>query len=209
MIEYKFRHIVFASIAAVAMSATVLVASVPALAAGGAGFHAAGGPVDASAHQSGYVWFLAGANLGPTTRSATVPTGVQLFFPMANFVNDYPCPEPPPFQPAPGESLEHFLIRTGIPFLQGMTELFAEVDGVNLRNLDAYLAISPIFTFTADPALATTVDPCITGTAQPGVAMGYWLLLPPLPPGDHVVHFGSVGWGQDVTYNLTVKPGHH
>lgn len=136
-------------------------------------------------------------------------TGVQLFFPMANVVNDYPCPEPPPFQPAPGESLEHFLIRTGIPYLQFMTNLFAEVDGVSLRNLDAYLAISPIFTFTADPALAATVDPCITGTAQPGVALGYRLLLTPLPPGDHVVHFGSVGWGQDVTYNHRVVPGHH
>jgi len=244
MIEYRFRHIAFASIAAVAMSATLIVTSVPALAAGGAGANAnpgvipdrgnqypdlaakwwqwaysfpaadvpflnAGGPVDASAHQSGHVWFLAGSNLGPTTRSATVPTGVQLFFPMANVVNDYPCPEPPPFQPAPGESLEHFLIRTGIPYLQFMTGLFAEVDGVSLRNLEGYLAISPIFTFTADPALAGTVDPCITGTAQPGVALGYWLLLTPLPPGDHVVHFGSVGWGQDITYNLTVKPGHH
>lgn len=75
-----------------------------------------GGPVDASAHQSGNVWFLAGANLGPTTRSATVPTGKQLFFPMANFVNDYPCPEPPTFQPNPGESLEQFRYEPGCRF---------------------------------------------------------------------------------------------
>ena len=150
-----------------------------------------GGPVDVSAHQTGNVWFLAGANLGPAIRSATVPTGVQLFFPMANFVNDYPCPEPPPFQPAPGESLEHFLVRTGVPNLQFMTDLFASVDGVQLRSLDAYLAISPLFTFTADPALAQTFDPCIIGSPQPGVSMGYWLLLTPLPPGDHVVRFSS------------------
>jgi hypothetical protein len=169
-----------------------------------------GGPVDLSAHQTGHVWFLAGANSGPATRSATVPTGVQLFFPMANFVNDYPCPDPS-FQPDPGESLEHFLVRTGVPFLQYMTDKFASVDGVPLRNLDAYLAISPLFTFTADPALAQdpVVDPCITGSPQQGVSMGYWLLLAPLPPGDHVVHFGSEGWGQDVTYNLRVRPGHH
>jgi hypothetical protein len=171
-------------------------------------FFNTGGPVDASAHQSGHVWFLAGANSGPATRSATVPTGVQLFFPLANFVNDYPCPEPPPFQPAPGESLEQFLVRTGVPNLQFMTGLFASVDCVPLRNLDAYLAISPLFTFTADPALSS-FDACITGTLQPGVSMGYWLLLTPLPPGDHVVHFGSLGWGQDVTYNLNVTPGHH
>ena len=245
MLEYRFKHVVFAAAAAVLTSITVVVASAPALAGGGAGAQAnanpgvipnrgnqypdlaakwwqwafsfpaadipfanTGGPVDVSAHQTGHVWFLAGANLGPATRSATVPTGVQLFFPMANFVNDYPCPDPT-FQPMPGESLEHFLVRTGVPYLQYMTDLFASVDGVQLRGLDAYLAISPIFTFTADPALAQTFDPCIIGTAQPGVSMGYWLLLTPLPPGDHVVRFGSVGWGQDVTYNLKVTPGHH
>jgi len=171
-----------------------------------------GGTVDVTAHQTGHVWFLAGSYSSPTIRSAmTVPTGVQLFFPMANFVNDYPCPEPPPFQPAPGESLDDFLVRTGVPFLQFMTDLFASVDGVPLQNLEAYLAISPLCTFTADPALTQSpvVDPCITGTPQPGVSMGYWLLLTPLPPGDHVVRFGSVGWGQDVTYNIRVTPGRH
>ena len=170
-------------------------------------FFNTGGPVDVSAGQSGNIWFLAGANSGPTTRTAHVPTGVSLFFPMANVVNDYPCPDPS-FHPDPGESLEHFLQRTGAPYLLQMTGLFAEVDGVPLRNLGSYVAISPIFTFTADPALAATYDACITGTLQPGVALGYWLLLPPLPPGQHLVHFGSLGWGQDVTYHLTVSPGH-
>jgi hypothetical protein len=88
-----------------------------------------------------------------------------------------------------------------------MTDLFAEVDGVKLRNLDAYLAISHLFTFTADPALAATYDPCITGSPQPGVALGYWLLLTPLTPGMHTLHFGSEGWGQDITYQITVAPG--
>jgi hypothetical protein len=166
-----------------------------------------GGPVDVSAGQSGQIWFLAGSNYGPTTRTADLPTGVSLFFPMANLINDYPCPDPS-FQPDPGESLEHFLQRTGAEYLQWMTGLFATVDGVSLRNLDRYVATSHIFTFTADPALAAIVDPCITGTPQPGVALGYWLLLTPLPPGQHTLHFGSDGWGQDVTYNLTVHPGH-
>ena len=248
MLEYRLKHFMFASAAAVLLSVTAMTASVPALAEGGGAqananprvipnrgnlyadlaakwwqwafsFPAAdvpflntGGPVDASAHQSGHIWFLAGANYGPATRSATIPTGVQLFFPMANFVNDYPCPEPPPFQPNPGESLEDFLVRTGVPLLQFMTDLFASIDGVPLRNLDGYLAISPLFSFTADPALAHppfNVDASVTGTLQPGVAMGYWLLLPPLPPGDHVLHFGSVGWNQDVTYNLRVTAGRH
>jgi hypothetical protein len=245
MIEYRFRKVAVASVAAVAIAVAMMAPSDPVAAAGGGpmasqanvnpgvipnqgkkyadlstkwwqwafSFPAAdipffntGGPVDVSAGQSGYIWFLAGANSGPTTRTAHVPTGVSLFFPMANLVNDYPCPDPS-FQPDPGESLEHFLQRTGAPYLQFMTELFAEVDHVPLRNLGSYVAISPIFTFTADPAAAASFDPCITGTPQPGVSVGYWLLLTPLPPGQHTVHFGSVGWGQDVTYDLTVIPG--
>jgi len=171
-------------------------------------FFNAGGAVDASAGQQGHVWFLSGSNVGPTTRSAVVPTGVSLFFPLANLNNDYPCPDPT-FQPNPGETMEQFLIRTAQPYLPLMTGLFAEIDGVAVRNLQAYLATSSLFTFTADPALTATFDPCITGSPQPAIAAGYWLLLAPLPPGTHDLHFGSVGWGQDVTYHLTVTPGHH
>ena len=135
-----------------------------------------GGPVDISAHQSGHVWFLAGASLGlglgPITRSGEVPSGTSLFFPLANLINDYPCPPEFGFEPAPGETIEHFLQRTGNDFLPQLTDLFAEIDGVPLRNLASYRATSPLFMFTADPALTTTFDPCVTGSPQPGVAVG-------------------------------------
>ena len=170
-------------------------------------FFNTGGPVDVSVGQSGHVWFLAGANSGPATRTADVPVGTQLFFPMANAINDYPCPPQFGFEPAPGESLEHFLQRTGNDFLGTITDLFAEIDGKPLANLGSYRNTSDIFTFTADPAIASIFDPCVTGTPQPGVAIGYWLLLAPLPPGVHTLHFGAPSWGQDVTYVLTVKPG--
>ena len=168
-----------------------------------------GGTVDASLGQDGPVWFLAGSNVGPVTRRATVPTGVSLFFPLANLNNDCPCPDPA-FKPELGESMEHFLVRTAQPYLQYMTGLFAEIDNVPVRNLESYLATSSLFMINADPALAQDPvwDPCITGSPQPAIAMGYWLLLPPFPPGVHKLHFGSTGWGQDVTYILTVKPPH-
>jgi hypothetical protein len=54
--------------------------------------------------------------------------------------------------------------------------------------------------------MAENFDPCITGTTQPGVSVGYWLLLAPLKPGVHSLHFGSHSWGQDVTYVLYVTP---
>lgn len=169
-------------------------------------FYNTGGSVDIGAHQSGHVWFLAGANVGPTTRSGEVPVGTSLFFPLANLINDYPCPPDFGFEPAPGETLEHFLQQTGNVFLPQLTDLFAEIDGEPLSNLTAYRATSQLFMFTADPALSDIFDPCVTGSQQPGVAVGYWLLLPPLPPGEHTLHFGAQSWGQDVTYNLNVVP---
>lgn len=174
-----------------------------------------GGPVDISAGQSGHVWFLAGANYGLTEpRTGVVPTGTSLFFPLANLINDYPCPPEYNFEPDPGESLEDFLQRTGNEFLDyyfpDPTQLFAEIDGVELTDLSTYRATSSLFKFTADPELATFFDPCITGTLQDGVAVGYWLLLPPLTPGEHTLHFGysSPPVLQDITYVLTVTPGH-
>lgn len=167
-------------------------------------FFNTGGAVDISAHQSGHVWFLAGANLGPTTRSGQVPVGTSLFFPLANLINDYPCPPQFGFEPDPGETLEHFLQRTGNDFMPQLTDLFAEIDGVSLNNLPSYRATSRLFTFTADPALSAVFDPCVTGSPQSGVAVGYWLLLAPLTPGTHTLHFGALSWGQDVTYNLNV-----
>jgi len=164
-----------------------------------------GGPVDVSAHQSGHVWFLAGGDTGTNPRTGSVPPGTTLFFPIANLINDYPCVQDPSFQPLPGETLEQFLQRTGNAFLPEFTDLFAEIDGVPLRNLTAYRATSPLFIFTADPALAEFFDPCVTGSRQPGVAVGYWLLLTPLTPGVHTLHFGSPSWGQNASYVITVK----
>lgn len=163
-----------------------------------------GGPVDISDGQSGHIWFLAGGDTGMNPRTGTVPPGTQLFFPIANLINDYPCPDPN-FQPNPGESLEHFLQRTGNDALPQFTDLFAEIDGVALKNLTVYRATSPLFTFTADPALAGFFDPCVTGSPQPGVAVGYWLLLTPMTPGVHTLHYGTPSWGQNVSYVITVK----
>lgn len=175
-------------------------------------FFNTGGPVDASAGQSGPVWFLAGANSGLTEpRTIEIPTGTSLFFPLANLINDYPCPDPT-FQPNPGETLEEFLQRTGNEFLDfylpDPSQLFAELNGVSLTNLSDYRATSQLFIFTADPALSTFYDACITGTPQPGVGVGYWLLIAPLPPGEYTLHFGAGGlFNQDVTYLITVEPG--
>jgi hypothetical protein len=175
-------------------------------------FFNSGGAVDISEGQYGNVWFLAGTAFGsgPVERTGEIPAGTSLFLPLTNVMNDYPCPPEFNFEPPPGETLEEFLQRTGNEYLDYFvpdpSTLFAEIDGVSLEDLVAYRATSSLIQFTADPALQW-FDPCITGTPQDGVSVGYWLLLPPLPPGTHTLHFGVPSASQDITYVLTVTPG--
>ena len=93
-----------------------------------------------------------------------------------------------------------------------MTELEVVVDGQHLNELFSYRAHSRLFTFTADPSLVA-FDACVTGTPQVGVTDGYWIMLSPLPSGEHTIFFRGVidfGGGStfevQVTYNLTIGP---
>jgi hypothetical protein len=168
------------------------------------------GYFDASLGQSGSVWFLSGTGGGGhVERSCSIPPGKSLFFPIINYLNDYPCPDSS-FQPAPGETLEHFLTSGAADVLQNVTDLEVVVDGKPLKDLFDYRGTSRLFTFRADPSLFV-LDPCFTGTLQFGVVDGYWLLLNPLPPGPHTISiFGqevfpdASSFAVDVTYHITV-----
>jgi hypothetical protein len=63
-------------------------------------------------NQSGPVWFLA-STFAPTppipTRSLTIPAGTAIFFPLIDYLDDYPCPYTT-YPPGSKESLEDFLI---------------------------------------------------------------------------------------------------
>ena len=158
--------------------------------------------------QSGHVWFLAGNFGGITVRSnITIPAGKMIFFPLANYWDDWPCTNFPDFKPAPGQTLEEFLTADVAAYVAQINSLTAEVDQVPLTDLFNYRGTSPLTPFTADPS-QIVFDPCITGGLEWGVADGYWLMLAPLPPGEHTIHFTSgATWGfsLDVTYHVTVK----
>ena len=160
-------------------------------------------------NQSGQVWFLAGGV--PTTRTLAVPAGKYVFFPLINVNNDYPCPDPN-FHPDPGQSLEDFLTNGNgsyfgaKTYINATTSLQAEIDGQSLGNLFSYRVTSGLFTFTGNADLASCFDPCILGTPQSGVSDGYWLMLTPMTPGAHTIHFAAVNpyFSQEETYHLTV-----
>ncbi len=91
------------------------------------------------------------------------------------------------------------------------------IDGMNVQNLGKYRFKSPIFSFTgAVPNFSSvggcgyTSPNCYEGFRAQGWADGYWVMLNPLTPGHHTIHFHAEipAWGvvQDMTYHLNVLP---
>jgi hypothetical protein len=160
-------------------------------------------------YQTGSVYFLAGLNTEGASVNISVPEGKAILFPLTNYVNDYPCPDPT-FAPAPGQSLKDFLTEGIISFKNGVSGLAVEVDGASISDPASYWFMTDLFEFTGNPDLATgcQFDVCITGTPQSAVAGGYYMILKPLSRGTHTVHYHSVTWGnfvQDGTFNITVQ----
>ena len=160
-------------------------------------------------YETGSVYFLAGLNTEGASVNITVPEGKAIFFPLTNYINDFPCPDPL-FVPAAGQSLKDFLTEGIISFKNGVSGLAVEVDGVAISDPASYWFLTDLFEFTGNPDLATVCqfDACITGTPQSAVAGGYYMMLKPLSKGAHIVHYHSVTWGnfvQDGTFNITVQ----
>jgi hypothetical protein len=160
--------------------------------------------------QSGHVWFL-GSQVGESShlppagftvdRVCNVPPGTQLFFPIINAE----CSEPIPGRhelscedtfAENSQIAQNFLNDA----LQGST-LNASVDGVQIRNLNPgntpyHVASSP-FTFDLPAnSINTFCGPngdvqCGPATDVGAAADGVYLLLAPLPKGQHEILFGG------------------
>jgi hypothetical protein len=162
--------------------------------------------------QWGPVFFLAGTTGGPpAVRSCAVPPGKGLLIPIVNFagavLEDGATPE------------EVASTAAGAADLIDVSTLSVAIDGVTVQNLGRFRFRSPVFSFTgSSPNLyslggcANLTPHCYEGFRAQAVADGYWIMLMPLRPGRHTIHFhGEVpDWGfvQDVTYHLNVLKGH-
>jgi len=156
--------------------------------------------------QSGSVWFLAGTFSGATERTLAVPSGKALFFPILNNAWFQFCTDPPLDADCIQDNYE--CLRELIRLPDGV-EVSCEIDGQSVVNLSAFHTESPAFGLntTEDSVAAAFGFPvCLNA---PAVDDGYYLMLAPLPPGAHTIHFrGRNGdFVSDVTYHLTVTPG--
>jgi hypothetical protein len=171
---------------------------------------------DCAVDQRGPVWFVPPIFALPGTprpiiqnagRTCAIPADTSLLLDIGAVVDDYPCPDPA-FHPAPGQSLFDFLIADVKPLLDSVNLLEVSLDGRPLGAALGYRFTSThLFSIVGDPSLRTTLDPCITGTAQPAVIDGFFMMFKPLDPGLHtiVVH-GTNTFGDDrtFTYNLII-----
>ena len=156
--------------------------------------------------QSGSVWFLAGTFSGTVERTCTVPTGKKLFFPVLNNAWFQFCTDPPLDDECTQNNYECLREQIRLP---ADVEVSCEIDGRSIKNLSAYHVESPAFgLYTTEGSLAAAFGFPLCLNA-PCVDDGYYLMLSPMNPGTHTIHFTGINgdFGLDVTYHLTVVPG--
>jgi hypothetical protein len=140
---------------------------------------------DYDQHQLGPVYFVP---LGPNHNDAfSVPRHKAMAVMLSQINNDYPCPDPT-FKPAPGQTLFDFL-STGLTKINdSITVMEVTFDGKPIVDPLRYrFTSSHLSYFVGDKSLATSFDPCVTGSRQPVVADDLFLLFKPLSRGQHVL----------------------
>jgi hypothetical protein len=169
--------------------------------------------------QSGPVWFLGAAFIqtGQPFPSAivrdhcTVPKSKALFFPLLN--TECTAVELPAFCGPPDQTVEGARVFID-SVIDLVVNLAADVDGVPIPISSQFRvgSTNPSFCVTLPPDDVLTFigeGPFSPGPSCDTVDDGYYLMLAPLPPGAHTLHFhGEIpdfGLTLDVTYNLTVS----
>jgi len=162
----------------------------------------------------GNVFYLANF-AGQVDATCTAPTGSRILFPIINWA----C-SPQLSDPYTTERDLRDLCSSLLNYSWENAEgVYATVDGKDVTNR-IVCAESPLFSLTVpqDSFLVGPEGPGVPGTG-PAIANGCWVLLAPLPPGEHTITLGGTfpllpeifGEGafftQEATYTVTVVPG--
>ncbi len=159
------------------------------------------------AQGGGPVFFLnpSGAPGSLITRTCTVPARHALWVPLT--INECSTIEPPPSNGSTPQELRTCsgTIADGI----SIRSLKLTVDHVRVRDLESFRTVSPFFDFTVPTDNIFGVNNVTGGSS---VSDGYFVMLKPLSPGNHVIHHEgafvtgpAAGLSFSVTYNLTVQ----
>jgi len=177
---------------------------------------------------AGNIFFLAGligSNTGlvaSVERTITITSDKQLFFPLLNAESDNVSSPPTNFTVAQLRQFNDF-------FVSQVTSLYVTLDGIPLAIPNSFRVISPVFNYTLPPNnppgsvnlyyYLTGGSFLVTGLQTPAVGDGFYVLLQPLTPGQHLLRFGGSTQTEDqfgnpalfslnVTYHITVQAVH-
>ncbi len=149
------------------------------------------------------VWFLAGTPGGMAERECTIPASKAIFFPLLN--TECSTAEDPSLTT---EEALRDCARNNAPD-RARVILRASVDGQEIPDLEKYWTESSLYNATLEEGNIWGVP---AGPTQQ-VAAGYYLMLAPLPPGPHILHFsganieditGTQTFATEVIYNLNI-----
>jgi hypothetical protein len=155
---------------------------------------------------SGNVWFLAGTFGGSVQRSCTIPRGRALFYPLLN-IHWVDCPGTSDVN-VPEADIRN-LLASVIDLTTAVTTSLNDVPVVGLQ-VPIVRTQGPRFStvLPANNVIAPSCNPPLpAGRTGRQISEGYWVMLPPLPPGHHVLKLrGALPWfGTAVEYHLTVQ----
>lgn len=171
---------------------------------------------NAAQGQSGSIWFLAGTLGWEAERTVTVPCGKSMLIPVvySAWIN-LPALGDAPWSP----EQEVFARAYTAGAIDEVVAVFCTIDGAAVQNLPAYRCQTPLgeafmISIPENDIMGVVGLPTVdggtfqAGTYGPAVQDGIYLMLPPLPVGQHEIRFGSLalsGWDMDVTYHMTVQ----
>ena len=139
---------------------------------------------------------LEGGAIGVATRTATIPKGKFLFFPILNVeVSDIEGNGN-----TEGE-LRAFANSTA-DFIDP-ANLYLKVDGQSVSDLSPYRVQSPLF--KVGPLPVNNLLGAPKKTKGHSVSDGYYIMLNPLPVGDHTIDFGGHADFGGFNFMLTIK----
>lgn len=160
------------------------------------------------AGQHGRVWFLAGSLGGAVQRSCTIPHGKAILVPAVSALRVQALLD--------DRDLSVEDVRAMTRRAIAGAEISAEIDGRPVAHLERHYEESEVFTarFPDDNVYGADESVCARNwrdvlACRPAMDAGYWLLIHPLPRGEHTLHvkgyLPSSAFSTEATYTLHVE----
>ena len=137
--------------------------------------------INCGVSQEGPFWYLGPPFGESSTTTCTIPTGKTIVAFVAGYLSNN-CPGD--FDGNPVPNAQELLGDYAASQIDPLVGPAAELDNQRLR---VRRIVSDVFAFTAGDDWAKIPDGCFTGSPQIAVSDGYFVFIPPLARGDHIL----------------------